>query len=296
MTFSFVPACRTPTVTHGGLRGGNLARHDRLQPQNGRGRHDDRIDAGLRHRAVRAAPEQADLQAVRRRRDRPGAPGDGARRSDHDMLAQHDVGLGKALDETVVDHCPRALRRFFAGLENSTISVPCQASRLRANKALAPISHATCMSWPQACATGTVLPDGVGRRHRAGIVEPGRLLDRQRIHVGAQHDRRAPHRCASRPTTPVFPTPVVTSKPAARAVAAMPAVRVSCIDKFGMGVHVLIKRFKIGKQLVQVLQDNGALLRGWCRAIMTSFNVARSEYTTLEDTAGSANPPQGDGV
>jgi len=46
------------------------------------------------------------------------------------------------------------------------------------------------MSWPQACATATVLPAG-SSRHAARIIEAGILPDRQRIHVGAQHDGRS---------------------------------------------------------------------------------------------------------
>ena len=47
-----------------GLAGGDLARDDRLQAQDGRGGHDDRVDAGLGHRAVGAAAEQPHLEAV----------------------------------------------------------------------------------------------------------------------------------------------------------------------------------------------------------------------------------------
>ena len=35
------------------------------------------------------------------------------------------------------------------------------------------------------------IPFGIGGRDVAGIGQAGRLLDRQRIHVGAQHDGRA---------------------------------------------------------------------------------------------------------
>ena len=68
ITFSFVPACSAPIVTTAAFGGRDLARDDRLQAQHRRRRHHHRIDAGLRHRAVRAAPEQADLEAVARPR------------------------------------------------------------------------------------------------------------------------------------------------------------------------------------------------------------------------------------
>ncbi|MNY57162.1 hypothetical protein D3C86_1933230 [compost metagenome] len=51
---------------HGGIGRGHLARDDGLQPEDRRGGHDDRIDACLRHRPMRAPPEQADLQAISR--------------------------------------------------------------------------------------------------------------------------------------------------------------------------------------------------------------------------------------
>ncbi len=40
----------------------------------------------------------------------------------------------------------------------TAISVPRHASRACASSVVAPTSQATCMSWPQACITGTVFP------------------------------------------------------------------------------------------------------------------------------------------
>ena len=57
--------------------------------------------------------------------------------------------------------------------------------RVSARYFAAPSSMAVWPSWPQAC----ILP-GVGR----GIGLAGRLVDRQRVHVGAQADRRARRR------------------------------------------------------------------------------------------------------
>ncbi len=42
----------------GGFSGGHFPRDDSLKPQDRRGRHDDRVDAGLRHRAMGAPSEQ----------------------------------------------------------------------------------------------------------------------------------------------------------------------------------------------------------------------------------------------
>ena len=56
--------------------GGNLARNNGLKPQYRGRRHNDGIDARLRHRAMGSASEQANLQTVRRRGDGTGASGD----------------------------------------------------------------------------------------------------------------------------------------------------------------------------------------------------------------------------
>jgi hypothetical protein len=80
--------------------------------------HHHGIDAGLRHRAMRASAEQADLQTVRSRSDSSGAPGDGSGRTNHDMLAEYDDRFGEALEEAIVDHGLRAFRRLFSWLED----------------------------------------------------------------------------------------------------------------------------------------------------------------------------------
>ena len=80
---------------------------------------------------MRAAPEQADLQAVGRGSDRPGAAGDGAGRTDHDVLAEHDIGFGEALEQAVVDHRLGALRRLLARLKDRHQGAPPGVARLR---------------------------------------------------------------------------------------------------------------------------------------------------------------------
>ena len=50
------------------------------------------------------APEQPDLHTLGRGGYDPGAPADGPGRSDHHVLAEHDFGLGEAVEEPVVDH------------------------------------------------------------------------------------------------------------------------------------------------------------------------------------------------
>jgi hypothetical protein len=81
-------------------------------------RHHHGIDAGLRHRAVRRAPEQTDLQAIGGGSDNPGAPANGPGWPDHDVLAEHDIGLGEAVEEPVIDHCLGAFGRLLRRLEH----------------------------------------------------------------------------------------------------------------------------------------------------------------------------------
>ena len=97
MTFSFVPACSDADGDDGGFGGGEFPRDDGLQPHHRRRRHDDGIDAGLRHRAVRAATEQADLQAVRRRGDHSRTPATVPGGPDHDVLAKDHVRLRESV-------------------------------------------------------------------------------------------------------------------------------------------------------------------------------------------------------
>ena len=47
------------------------------------------------------------------------------------------------------------------------------------------------MSCPHACMTGTSFTVGVVRGDPAGVRQPGRFLDRERVHVGSQHHRWA---------------------------------------------------------------------------------------------------------
>lgn len=83
----------------------------------------------------------------------------------------------------VVDHRLGSLRDLLRRLETA-ISVPRHEWRACASKVVAPTSHVTCMSWPQACITGTVfasrpilLHGELGVRMNVGI---------ERLQVGKQ--------------------------------------------------------------------------------------------------------------
>ena len=65
-----------------------------------------------------APAEQADLETVRRRGDHAAASADDPGRSNHDVLPEHDVGLGEAPEQSIVDHRLRAFARLFGGLKH----------------------------------------------------------------------------------------------------------------------------------------------------------------------------------
>ena len=92
---------------------------------------------------------------------------------------------------------------------NTSSSVPRQASRAAASSAAAPSRQVTCMSWPQACMTGTSAP-------RASCACPVLAYGRPVCSstgspsMSARSSTVGPSPLASTPTTPVPPTPVVT--------------------------------------------------------------------------------------
>jgi hypothetical protein len=89
-------------------------------------------------------------------------------------------------------------------------TVPRQASRDRASRVAAPASHVTCMSCPQACITGVSWPSGpvavavLAYGNPVASSTGSASMSARSITVG-------PSPLESRPTTPVSPTPLVTS-------------------------------------------------------------------------------------
>ena len=141
-------------------------------------------------------------------------------------------GLGKRLKSpsSIIACAPAATSS--AGW-NTAISVPCQASLAPASSALAPASQVTCMSWPQACITGVSFPSASVAVTVLAYDNPVASLTGN-ASMSARSITVAPSPFFSRPTTPVPPTPSVTSKSAAFSrSAASRAVRFSCSDSSG---------------------------------------------------------------
>jgi hypothetical protein len=117
---------------------------------------------------------------------RPATVPEGAH---HDVLAENHIRLREALEQPVVDHGLRSLRRLLAGLKDCHYGP-------------APRRFGLGEQFGGADEPGYVhvvaahMTDG--DRHSvlilggdlAGIGKSGRFLDGQRVHVGAQHDGR----------------------------------------------------------------------------------------------------------
>src|SRR6478736_5916648 len=67
---------------------------------------------------MRAASEQANLQAVGSRGNGPRPPGNGPGRSYHYVLAKDYIGFRETLKKSGIDHRLRTFRRFFPWLED----------------------------------------------------------------------------------------------------------------------------------------------------------------------------------
>ena len=239
---------------HGGFRRRHFARHDRLQPQHDRRGHHHRIDAGLRHRTVRTTPEQADLQAVGRGRDRAGASAQHAGRSDHHMLAEDDVRFRKTLEQAVVDHRLRTRRGFFRGLEHHHQGAVPGIARVRHQGAGAREPGdvhvvAAGVHYRHGPAFGIV------RRDLAGIRHPGGFLDRQRVHVGAQHHGRTIAVAQQPDDTGV--ADVFRHFKAGRAQPVRGEARGAGFlhRQLGVRVHILVQGLEAGNQRIEIPQD-----------------------------------------
>jgi hypothetical protein len=96
-----------------------------------------------------------------------------------------------------------------------------------ASNALAPVSQVTCMSWPKACITGVSFPSASVAVTVLAYGRPVSSLTGS-ASMSARSITVGPSPFFSSPTTPVPPTPSVTSNPAAFSrSAAKPAVHFS---------------------------------------------------------------------
>jgi hypothetical protein len=141
----------------------------------------------MRRRRVAARAADGDREAVpggvQRPRPEVDRPGRVARGDVDRERASHrpEPAVGRDLEQALLEHEPRAMPAFLPGLEGEE-----DASRQPG----APFHQES--RGAQQHRDVRVVPAGVHRavdlRHE---VEPGRLLDRQRVHVGPEEDRRS---------------------------------------------------------------------------------------------------------
>ena len=106
------------------------------------------------------------------------------------MLAEDDIGLRESLEKPIVNHRLRALRRLLRRLKDGhQRPLPCIA-RLRKQ-----FGRTDQPGHMHVVTTGVhhrhALPSAVRRRDLTGIGKAGSFLNRQRIHVGAEHHCRS---------------------------------------------------------------------------------------------------------
>lgn len=105
------------------------------------------------------------------------------------MLAQDHVRLRKPLEQPVVDHRLGALCRLFGRLENGQhrpVPVPRRSGEQAGGTGQPGDVHVMSAGVHDRHLIAVVVDAGLG----AGVVESGGLLDREGVHIGAQHDRR----------------------------------------------------------------------------------------------------------
>ena len=179
------PAWIEPTVTTATSRGIDLARDDRLQPHDGGRGHHDGVDRGVRARAVAAATEERDGEAVGCRHLGAGAHADRAGRKRGDVLAEHDVRAGEAVEHAVGDHRLGALAVLLGGLEHRD-----DGARPRVPIGDEPLERAQHRGDVHVVAARVhdrhIETRGVGAARGARVVEAGALGDREGVGVGAQ--------------------------------------------------------------------------------------------------------------
>ncbi len=247
MTFSIKPGAQSADGDHRRVRHGDLPRDDALQAHDGGGGHDDRVDALLRHGAMRSAPEKLHLPTVRHRHREAGAKGDEAGRSGNHVLSQRHIRLRNFCRETILDHRPRALSGLFARLKEGDERSPPVRSVVGENAACAHEPGdmhvvAAGVGYPGRL-TEPVLPS-----FAAGVGEASGLNDRQGVHVRPQKNCRA--FAVAQDADDACPADALRDlEPAGGEPVRRDLRRAGLLHgKFRVGVDVLVDRLQFGEQ------------------------------------------------
>ena len=165
---------------HGGVGGGDLARHDALQPHHGGRGHHDRVDGGLRPGPVTSGAVQRDPQGIGGGEHRAGPQPDRPGRDRCHVLAENDIRPGHPLEQPVGDHGCGAFGQLFGWLKHHHHGPgPVRAGRRQLAGRAEQARHVHVVT---AGVHHAIDPARVGK--------PGRLPDRQGIHVRAQRTSR----------------------------------------------------------------------------------------------------------
>ena len=165
---------------HRGLQRIDVARHDRLQLVDDLGADQDGVDAQMRPRRVAALAFDLDRDVIGRRHDRTRADGEFADRQAGQIVHAVDFLDAEAVDQAVLDHGLAAGAALLRRLEDHHRGAV-EIARLGEVLGGAEQHRGVAV-----VAAGVHLAG-----HRRLVRQAGRLLDRQRIHVGAQPDHLA---------------------------------------------------------------------------------------------------------
>ena len=194
MTFQVSPPWICVTLTTAPSQRVDVAAGDRLQPVDDLRRGDDRVDAEMRHRRMRAAAGDGDLEDVEGGHHRPGPDRELPGRQPRPVVHAVDRLDRVAVEHALLDHQPGAALVLLGRLKD-------EMHRAGEIARLGEVLRGAEQHRGVAVMAAGMHPAVVLR----GVREAVLLLDRQRIHVGAQRDRaaaRARDPC-SVPMTPV---------------------------------------------------------------------------------------------
>src|SRR4029077_4350546 len=150
---------------------------DRLQRGDKLRADHDGIDRGMRTRRMSAAPLDPDVDGIRRCHDRTGTDRKGADRDSGTVVHAVDLLDAEAVEQPVLDHRGGTGTALFRRLEDDH-GLAGEVPRLRE------VARRTKQHGGMAVMAARMHP----ARRPGGVRQAGRLLDRQRVHVGAKAD------------------------------------------------------------------------------------------------------------
>ncbi|MNJ25286.1 hypothetical protein D3C77_197280 [compost metagenome] len=230
------------------VRRRHVARHDALnRHDDGCARHDG-VDGLFGHAAMAALADDLDLPVVDRGHHLAGPEVEFARLEAGNVVhAEHGVD-GKALEQTVADHCRTALHRLFAGLEDQP------------HGAVEALRFGQVFGGAQQHGGMAVVAAQVPHARDARLVGQVVLfLDRQGVEVGPQADRRAALPDLERGDDAVLADAGLDLIGPQAAQRLGDVVRRAGLlhRKFRMAMHMLEPFGHLGAMLLQLLDDGG---------------------------------------